>query len=113
MHFEHCNPILRVEDMATALAFYVNQLGFVNAPWGDADFTSISRDKASLYLCRSGQGRGQAWIWIGVDDAQRLYEEYRALGIKILMPPTNFPWALETHVEDLDGNVIRFGSEPI
>jgi len=28
------------------------------------------------------------------------------------MEPTNFPWAKEMHVEDPDGNVIRFGSEP-
>jgi hypothetical protein len=28
------------------------------------------------------------------------------------MPPTNFPWALEMHVEDPDGNVLRLGSEP-
>ncbi len=113
MHFENCNPILRVEDMATALRFYVNLLGFTNAPWGDETFTSIARDQASLYLCHGDQGQGKAWIWIGVDDVQALYEESQELGVSVLMPPTNFPWALEMHVEDPDGNVIRFGSEPI
>ena len=27
------------------------------------------------------------------------------------MAPTNFSWALEMHVEDPDGNVLRLGSE--
>jgi predicted enzyme related to lactoylglutathione lyase len=36
----------------------------------------------------------------------------KARGVKILLEPTNFPWALEFQVEDPDGNVLRFGSEP-
>lgn len=26
---------------------------------------------------------------------------------------TVYPWALEVHVEDVDGHVLRFGSEPL
>jgi len=26
--------------------------------------------------------------------------------------PANLPWALEMQVEDPDGNVLRFGSDP-
>ena len=33
-------------------------------------------------------------------------------GAKIRVPPRNYPWALEMHVEDPDGHTIRFGSEP-
>jgi len=110
--FENSQPILRVEDMARSLRFYVEQLGFVNAPWGTEEFTSVNRDRAGIYLCRGGQGAGRAWIWIGVDDVEKLQEEIVARGVAIRMPPTNYPWALEMHVEDPDGNVIRFGSEP-
>jgi hypothetical protein len=28
------------------------------------------------------------------------------------MEPRNFEWAYEMRVEDLDGNVLRIGSEP-
>jgi hypothetical protein len=42
-----------------------------------------------------------------------LYAEYKVNGAKIRMMPKNFPWAYEFHVEDLDGNVLRLGSEPI
>ena len=112
VHFEGTQSILRVEDMNASLHFYVDMLGFKNVSWGNASFTSVSRDKASIYLSRGEQGRGGAWVWVGVDDAQRLYEEYKALGVKIVMPPTSFTWALEFQVEDPDGNVLRLGSEP-
>jgi catechol 2,3-dioxygenase-like lactoylglutathione lyase family enzyme len=113
VRFEGSQPILRVENMQTALRFYVDLLGFENAQWGTEDFTSISRDRAAVYLCRGDQGRGGAWVWIGVEDAKKLYDELQARGVKTCDGPTNYPWALEFRVEDPDGNVIRFASEPL
>ena len=112
VRFECSQPILRVEDMKRALDFYVGKLGFKTVEWGNDDFTSISRDQANLFLSRDSQGRGAAWVWMGVADAEKLHEELKAKGVAIRMPPTNFPWALEMQVEDPDGNVLRLGSEP-
>jgi len=112
VRFEGSQPILRVENMQASLHFYVDKLGFKNVEWGNDEFTSVSRDRAALYLCRGGQGRGAAWVWIGVEDAEKLHEELKANGVPIRMPPTNYPWALEMHVQDPDGNVLRLGSEP-
>ena len=112
VRFEGSTPILRVENMQAALDFYVNKLGFKNVEWGNDEFTSISRDSACLFLCVGDQGRGPAWVWMGVEDAGKLHEELQARGVKIRMPPTNFPWALECHIEDPDGNVLRLGSDP-
>jgi len=112
VYFENSAPILRVEDMKVAVSFYVDKLGFANASWGNEDFTSVNRDRAGIYLCRGGQGRGGAWVWIGVEDAAKLHDELVARDVAIRMPLTNFSWALEFHVEDRDGNVLRFGSEP-
>ncbi len=39
---------------------------------GNDDYTSVARDAAAHYLCRGDQGRGGAWVWIGVDDVERL-----------------------------------------
>jgi catechol 2,3-dioxygenase-like lactoylglutathione lyase family enzyme len=113
VRFEGSQPIWRVENLQAALRFYVDSLGFKPAEWGTEDFTSVSRDSAAIYLCQGGQGRGGAWIWIGVEDAQRLYQELKARGVIIPEAPVNHPWALEFQVEDPDGNVIRFGSEPL
>jgi hypothetical protein len=51
-------------------------------------------------------------VWIGVHDVDAIHREYVAAGAKIRQPPTNFSWAYEIQVEDLDGNVLRVGSEP-
>ncbi len=112
VRFECSQPILRVEDLNASVRFYVDMLGFKNAAWGNDEFTSVSRDGAAIYLCRGGQGRGAAWIWIGVSDVRKLHDEYKQRGVPIRLPPTNYPWALEIQVEDPEGNVLRFGSEP-
>ncbi len=112
VRFEVSQPILRVENMQASLRFYVDALGFENVSWGTDDFTSVSRDQAAIYLCRGDQGRGGAWVWIGVEDAEKLHQELLARGVTIRLPPTNYPWALEMQVEDPDGNVLRLGSEP-
>ena len=112
IYYENSQPILRVENMEAALRFYVGALGFSNATWGTDDFTSVNRDRAGLYLCRGGQGRGGAWVWLGVDDVEVIHEDLKRRGVSIRMAPTNYPWALEMQVEDADGNVVRIGSEP-
>ena len=110
--FEHATPILRVNDLGMALNYYVGVLGFRGADWGTRLFTMVSRDGADIYLCQRGQGAPGTWLWVGVDDVGALFQEYQASGAKIRLPPGNYPWAYEMHVEDTDGHVIRFGSEP-
>jgi predicted enzyme related to lactoylglutathione lyase len=110
--FEHADPILSVRDMAISVRYYVDALGFRSAGWGNDNFTSVNRDTAGIYLCEGGQGQPGTWVWVGVDDVATLCEEYKASGAKILRAPENYPWAYEMHVEDPDGHVLRFGSEP-
>ncbi len=112
VYFEGSQPILRVENMEASVRFYVDLLGFKNANWGTDDFTSVNRDRAGIYLCRGGQGAGRAWVWVGVEDVEKLHEEYKARSVAIRLPPTNYPWALEMQIGDPDGNVLRIGSEP-
>jgi catechol 2,3-dioxygenase-like lactoylglutathione lyase family enzyme len=111
-YFENSQPILRVADMKASLEFYAGKLGFAIAGWGHEEFTSVNRDKAGIYLCRGGQGLGKAWVWMGIEDVRRFREECRAAGVTIRTEPENYPWALEMHLEDPDGNVLRFGSKP-
>src|SRR6185436_9673546 len=111
--FEHAEPILRVSNMAASVRYYTETLGFINAEWGNDDFTCVTRDGAAIYLSHRSQGHYGTWAWIGVEDVDSLYREYTESGAKIRQPPRNYPWALEIHVEDPDGNVLRFGSEPL
>ena len=111
--FEHAEPILRVSDMAASVRYYTQALGFVNAEWGSDDFTLVSRDGAAIYLCRGAQGQYGTWVWVGVEDAGALYQEYLQSGARVRHAPRNYPWALEIHVEDPDGHILRFASEPL
>jgi len=111
---EGSTPILRVNDMSESLRYYVDVLGFKNAPWGSDDFTCVTRERrAGIYLCRGDQGQPGTWVWIGAEDVEALYEEFKAKGAKIRHPPQNYPWAYEMKVDDPDGHVLRFGSDSL
>lgn len=110
--FEGVTPILRVNSLAASLDYYVRILGF-KVDWQDSTiFASVSRGRCHLFLSQGDQGHPGGWAWIGVSDCEALFEEYQRTGAKIRNPPNNFYWALEMQVEDPDGNVLRFGSEP-
>jgi predicted enzyme related to lactoylglutathione lyase len=110
--FEGVNPIFRVADLAASVDYYVDVLGF-KIDW---EYTGViacvSRGRVGIFLSEGDQGNPGSWVWIGVGDVERVYEELSKRGAKMRQPPTNFPWALEMQIEDLDGNVLRLGSEP-
>src|SRR5579862_1668375 len=87
---EGSTPILRVSNMNASLRYYVEVLGFTNAAWGTGEFTCVSRERrAGIYLCQGGQGQPGTWVWIGAEDVEALYEEFKASGAKIRHAPQN------------------------
>ena len=112
--FEGVTPVLRVRSLAKSLRHYVGVLGF-RKDWGGADkgFASVSRGNCHLFLSQGDQGHFGTWVWVGVSDAAALHEEYRRRGARIRHAPSTYEWALEMQVEDLAGNVLRMGSEPL
>jgi len=114
--FGRVTPVLRVRSVAASVEYYTGALGFrvdfkfpdENAPF----FASVSRGKCGLFLSEGDQGHPGLWVWIDGVDVEKVYEEFRASGAKIRNPPTNYEWALEMQVEDLDGNILRIGSDP-
>jgi len=110
--FEGITPILRVRNVRASIDHYVNVLGF-KVDWETPIFASVSRDRAHVFLSEGDQGNPGSWVWIGVTDAAALFEEYSHKGAMIRHPPTNYAWAYEMQVEDIDGNVLRLGSETL
>jgi catechol 2,3-dioxygenase-like lactoylglutathione lyase family enzyme len=110
--FEGVTPILRVGNLRASVEYYVSKLGFKQDWEGPGPFTSVSRGKCNVFLSEGDQGHTGSWVWIGVEDAEALFNEYRASGAKVRHAPTNYLWAYEMQVEDLDGNVLRMGSDP-
>jgi catechol 2,3-dioxygenase-like lactoylglutathione lyase family enzyme len=109
-HFEGVSPILRVADVEASIKYYVEVLGF-KVNWHVPGFASVGRGGCGIMLCENEQGNPGAWVWIGIGDADLLHQEYLTSGAKIRHPPNNYPWAYELQVYDLDGNVLRLGSD--
>ncbi len=109
---ERIDPILCVADLDRALRYYTQVLGFAAVEWRTQAFTAVAIEGSMIYLAERMQGRPGAWVWIGVGDVRALHALYASRGATIREPPTLHPWALEMQVEDPDGNVLRFGSDP-
>jgi predicted enzyme related to lactoylglutathione lyase len=108
-------PILSVRSIRESIRFYCEMLGF-KANWGgehDATMASIERDGQGFMLCQGEQGQPGTWLWIGVDDIRPLHAELVEKGAKVVLPPTRFYWAYEFRIEDPDGHILRFGSDPL
>jgi catechol 2,3-dioxygenase-like lactoylglutathione lyase family enzyme len=108
---ENVIPILRVRNIEASRRYYVGTLGFA-LEWDADGMISVARDRKSIMLCEGAQGQPGTWLWIGVEDADAFFAEFSAKGARIRSPPQNFSWAYEFEVEDPDGHVLRFGSEP-
>ena len=94
-----------------SVEYYVNVLGFT-LDWQDPGIiASVSRDRCGIFLTEGDQGRPGTWVWIGVPDIEPLFEDYRRRGARVRQSPTNFRWAYEMQIEDLDGHVLRIGSD--
>lgn len=107
-------PIFAVRDLKPALAYYRDRLGFkIDWSYGEPeDFAAVSRSTMQIFLCLQCQGTaGSGWVWVFARDVDRLHAELVDKRATIRMPPTDMPWGMrEMHVEDADGNVLRFGS---
>ncbi len=108
---ENTIPVLPVANLQASFGFYEQVAGF-KRNWSGATVGSVSRDGHAIMLQQNG-GTGRSKVWIGCEDVLALHEEMTARGAKVVHPPTNEGHALEMRIEDLDGNVLWFGSEPL
>ena len=109
---ERINPSLDVQDLSASIRFYAELLGFdlyVETP----ALAIVERDGHQIHLRQGGPDSAPARVWIGVEDIAVLYERYRARNVKIAQEPTDYSWAYQMVVEDPDGNLLVFGSEPL
>jgi len=108
---ERAVPILPVDDLATARAFYVDQLGFEvvfeAGEDGASGLLGVRRGSIAITLdCpMSGHGRN-ACVALEVEDADRYYEEW-SRRVRVLRPPRDEAWGARTFdLTDPFGNTI-------
>jgi catechol 2,3-dioxygenase-like lactoylglutathione lyase family enzyme len=113
---ENTIAVLAVADVPASIRFYREALGFELDWTGDGgvpQIASVSRNGHAIMIRRSDAPH-PGCVWIGVSELVSLWEKIRSGGdIAVVERPTNQSWALEMQIEDLDGNVLWFGMEPL
>jgi len=104
-------PIFVVSDVARAVAHY-ETLGF-STSHHDEGYAFAHRDELTIHLAGPGVdlGRvGRGSIYMHVDDADALAEEWAGSGVDFVQPEDFAYGKREGSHQDPDGNLIRFGS---
>lgn len=109
--------IFPVADVAAAVAYYRDVLGFTVAfTWGDpATFAGVCRGAVTIHLNGHANPRsppGTGGLNIFVDDVDALQDELRGNGACITRPAHDTEWGMRNlELTDLDGNYLSFGME--
>jgi uncharacterized glyoxalase superfamily protein PhnB len=117
VELEDSAVVFVVSDLEASLAHYETALGFeVAFRYGEPTFyASVCRGNVSIHLqCSSHTQRppGASLLNIFVNSADAIYEELRERGARIRKAPATYPYGMrDFDVEDLDGNLLVFGSE--
>lgn len=111
---ENTIPVLNVRNVQTSIRFYTEKLGF-ECDWGgegkESHIASVSCDGHAIMLMKSDT-ISPTTVWIGGPGMIALYERCKTAGVKILQRPTNRYYALDMRLEDPDGHILWFGTEP-
>ena len=115
--FIECEQIhagLAVEDIPTAVEFYVTKLGFQKAfTWGEPPgFAGVNLGKVQLFLARGtptpSAETGAVYFLVG--NADPLYEFHRGNGVEIVQEIGDRPYGIRDYaVRDLYGYSLVFG----
>jgi catechol 2,3-dioxygenase-like lactoylglutathione lyase family enzyme len=107
------SPIFPVSDLDAALAYY-RGLGFGARAWHGGGYGFVTYDGVEIHLGGEPdlgtRPDRRATAYLFVEDADALYQTWRAAGGDV-RPPEDTEWGQHEGVLiDPDGNVIRFGS---
>ena len=98
--------------MDRSRAFYLDILGFKEADWGRTSLP-VSHEMAPLSI--SAEVHRESW-YLGLGWVRRRHFRVApAAQIKRSgdpSSPVNHSWALEMQIEDPDGHILRFGTDP-
>ena len=113
--FRRLSPVFPVRDMGLAVEHY-EKLGFTVRLYDGPDaYAFAERDGIEIHLAKVDDldpARNMSAVYLYVDDANALYEEWNAADLEgRLVPPSDTDYGLrEGACLDRDANLIRFGS---
>ncbi len=104
-------PVLRVTDLAAALRFYRDMLGFTVEVEYD-DYVILELDHSQLHLSKPGAGKpaGGGTVYVFCDEVDEYFGKIRARGvIPAYGPCEQFYRMRDFMINDPDGNQLTFG----
>lgn len=118
MTMQNVAPLLPANNVAEAMAWYRDVLGFGDA-WlhEDGNYATVHRDSAEIHLfqMKIDPKKSDFMVYIRVSEIEALYEEYKAK--KLIHPNAPLqvkPWRQkEFAVSDLNGALLTFGENLI
>jgi catechol 2,3-dioxygenase-like lactoylglutathione lyase family enzyme len=114
IRFGLVTPTFGVPDLAGAIRYYTQCLGFVlDFEWGaPPTFAGLYRDSAQLFLSARGDVPFGGRVTIEVDDVDELQVELLARGAEVVFAPIDEPYGVrDMAVRDSAGNLLFFSSE--
>ncbi|HKS05690.1 MAG TPA: VOC family protein [Gemmatimonadaceae bacterium] len=110
-------PEIPITDLAAALAYYAQCLGF-EVDWHEEELglAGVSKVDCRMFLANAEfrKQRGTVapvLIWLNLDgkaEVDAVYRAWAASGANLLSAPESKPWGLhEFTATDLDGNLFR------
>ena len=115
--FREAFPILLVDDVEQASAFYCSTLGFEEAYRNEdehgVEFVFLAQEPNGIGVGRRVRGEERDFaLWIYADDVDAAAADLREAGAKEVLPPTDQPWGerMCTFV-DPNGHVVHVGAK--
>jgi uncharacterized glyoxalase superfamily protein PhnB len=114
-------PVLLVEDVSLAVAYYCVILGFAVEFTQNEQYMGVFRDGVHVHLASANgaplHSNRVAWtetfkpadVNFFVSDVDALYTQFKAKGATIESPPADQPYGVrDFQVTDLNGYMLRF-----
>ena len=104
-------PVLRVSDLASALTFYRDVLGFT-VEFEYDDYVILEIDHSQVHLAKPAAGKppGGGTVYVFCEDVDEYFGKIRARGAKPASEPCNqFYMMRDFTINDPDGNQLSFG----
>ena len=115
--FREAFPILLVDDVAKASAFYCSTLGFAeeyrNEDEHGLEFVFLALEPYGIGIGRRVDGGGRdVALWIYADDVDAAAADLRAAGAEEILTPTDQPWGERMcSFIDPNGHLVYIGAK--
>jgi len=115
--FREAFPILLVDDVAQASAFYCSTLGFEEAYRNEdehgVEFVFLGLEPYGIGIGRRADGDGRDFaLWVYADDVDAAAADLRAAGADEILAPTDQPWGERMcSFVDPNGHLVHIGAK--